>query len=502
MERPFKVGPYRSKGEVIGKGSYSTVFKAININTEEKVAIKVVDLYKLSSRQPSKYRNLKNRLKMEIEIAKSVDHPHLVKMIDVLEEDERVYLVFEFCEYGDLASYLEDVGVLNEKNSKVFLRQIISGLSYLHSQNIIHRDLKPQNILMKKNGDEFKLKIADFGFAKRVEPQDMSATVCGSPLYMAPQLLDRLEYSPKADIWSLGVVMYEMVTGNKPVDASNPMELIKNIRQHKILIPSYLSRDCQSLLKGLLRKDEDRRFNILEVSSHSFFPSKEKEFTYFKRTHSFPSNKINKVVITSSQLKLTNSVISTTKQSQNENTQSYIRIICELFYGVEELQNITSQNTVYNSNVLVYIYTICLLTIHDIILEIKNIVSNNFLEKYNQIPKIFYKIVNKCIYRYEQLRLSAFQLKTNVISEDKSPSLANIIYKNVIELERKSDDPRTDILLSSNCIQSAIVLLSFLHKQQFVEVNRENINKEISRFMRKKRLIKKRGNLSSSSLIL
>lgn len=514
MGRPFKVASYRSNGKIIGKGSYSTVFKATNEDTGEKAALKVVDLYQLSSREPRKYEKLKERLKKEIKIAKSIDHPNLVKLIEVLKEDEKIYLVFEFCECGDLSKYLENTGILDELQAKNFLTQILSGLGYLHGRNIIHRDLKPQNILITKIDGTPHLKIADFGFAKEIEPEDMSATICGSPLYMAPQLLRMDKYSPKADVWSLGVIMYEMVTGNKPIEAQSQFELMKNMKTQKIRIPGFLSDHCKDLLKGVLRKEENRRLNIGEILLHPFFSSKE-SISLPVKTHSSPGIHVSPK-LTQHQPSPTPLSSSTTEThfSKKKVHRSYLsqaspvlsspppspfRTLCELFYGVEELQDIATQNTKYNTNTLIYIYMCCLSIIQDIINNAKQIIQ---ADTHPKIPDKMFKIIDKCIYRYEQIRLAVFQLKDHVIETDTAPSLLTIITQNVFDLEAKADDPKTTQNRAYKYIQTIIILLIFMQQQSYFEVNKDSINKEIARFLKKKRYLKKRGFGSNSSIKL
>jgi serine/threonine protein kinase len=150
-------------------------------------------------------------------------------------------------------------------------------MSYLESQNIIHRDLKPQNILLKHKTDPppkdlfpYILKIADFGFAKKIEPEALSATICGSPMFMAPELFQQQSYSSKADLWSLGVILYVILIGKQPVPANSQYELMINLKHHKIHIPKFLSSECKDLLMGLLRKKEDIRMNLAQVQNHPF----------------------------------------------------------------------------------------------------------------------------------------------------------------------------------------------------------------------------------------
>jgi serine/threonine protein kinase len=200
-------------------------------------------------------------------------------MLDVFESDQMVYLIFEFCDGGDYAQFLNRQGRLDEEEARYYMKQLVEGLQYLSAQNIIHRDLKPQNLLLQtpttssppSPTTNYVLKIADFGFARRVEPQDMAATICGSPLYMAPELLSMMPYTSKADAWSLGVILYKTVTGQQPVQARNPYELMSKMKSETIVLPSYLTSSCKNLLIQLLRKKEQDRSSIDDIRHHEWF---------------------------------------------------------------------------------------------------------------------------------------------------------------------------------------------------------------------------------------
>jgi serine/threonine-protein kinase ULK/ATG1 len=209
------------------------------------------------------------RLNVETQIARECSHPNLISLLDVFYEDENVYLIFEYCSGGDLSNYLQLNGCCSEDVGREIIRQIICGMSYLQNKSILHRDLKPQNILLSPNSNNaifpFTIKIADFGFAKKVEPDVLSDTICGSPLYMAPELFEREKYSSKIDSWSLGVILYEILVGKQPISAKSQYELMYNMKHQKIRIPKTLSQACKELLMGLLRKNEKDRLTIKEI---------------------------------------------------------------------------------------------------------------------------------------------------------------------------------------------------------------------------------------------
>lgn len=539
MKKTFDIGPYHSDGKRIGSGAYSTVYKGYNVGTGELVAIKVVDLYHLTSREPQKKENLKTRLKIEIKIAQSTDHPNLVKMFDVFEEEERVYLIFEFCDGGDLSKFLQKRGMLSETEARDYLQQIVSGMEYLMMNDIIHRDLKPQNILMKKTVNSsfcpYILKIADFGFAKQTDPDVLSATVCGSPLYMAPELLKMCPYSTKADLWSLGVILYEMVTGNQPIQAKSAIELVANMQTHKIRIPSYLSKECKSLLMGLLRKREDGRMCIKDVTQHPFLRSPTpppapptSPLSSFDETYSVSSPSSNPICIDSTPNVVLpeicpdslNSIdVECSSMSSDSTLMSFspsptspfasipfslkqsttkinVRTICETFYGIEELQRITVDLT--SSKILVYIYIQCLKMIRDLVNNITQKINDDELRSSHKINKI----VERCIYRYEQLRIATLQLKDHINPEDTAPCLSTLILQHVVLSETQANDPRTDAKTAYKYINSSIILLILLQNQNYFPINEENVDREISRLLRKKKFLKKKGSFSSSSFSL
>ncbi|XP_048449749.1 serine/threonine-protein kinase ULK1-like, partial [Rhincodon typus] len=139
-----------------------------------------------------------------------------------------VYLVMEYCNGGDLADYLHSKGTLSEDTIRLFLQQIAGAMKMLHSKGVIHRDLKPQNILLsctggrKSNPNNIRIKIADFGFARYLQTNMLAATLCGSPMYMAPEVIMSQHYDAKADLWSIGTIVYQCLTGKAPFQVSSP----------------------------------------------------------------------------------------------------------------------------------------------------------------------------------------------------------------------------------------------------------------------------------------
>ena len=197
----------------IGQGAYATVYLGRGIITNEAVAVKVID----KSIFVNAY-NLKN-IEHEISIMKRIDHPNIVKLLDVYQTTNNMYIVTEYCEEGDLAGWLKTKKKGGEKEALRMLKDIMEGFKYLVSQDIMHRDLKPANILLKKG----ICKICDFGFAKDLSEGESTVmrSIVGTPLYMSPQILARAKYTNKSDLWSVGLIYYELIHGHTPWPAKN-----------------------------------------------------------------------------------------------------------------------------------------------------------------------------------------------------------------------------------------------------------------------------------------
>ncbi len=256
----FQIGNYVIFKKRIGKGAFSTIYKAYHKHSKETVAVKEISLDTLNKYESS--------LRRETEIMKNLNHPHIVKLFETIidEKTENVYLVMEYFERGDFSSFLRK-RPLREKYAVKYLKQIAEGIKYLLEHKILHRDLKPQNILVSQTGT---LKITDFGFARYFDNDMLIQTICGSPMYMAPEIMKNKKYDYKSDLWSIGVIFYEMLIGRPPFKAKNIYELIRVIENENIEIPSkfILSKDCKHLLLSLLEKNPKKRIEWEDFFQH------------------------------------------------------------------------------------------------------------------------------------------------------------------------------------------------------------------------------------------
>ncbi|XP_050779437.1 serine/threonine-protein kinase ULK1 isoform X4 [Gopherus flavomarginatus] len=261
-----------SRKDLIGHGAFAVVFKGRH---KEKpgleVAVKCINKKNLAKSQ--------TLLGKEIKILKELKHENIVALYDFQEMANSVYLVMEYCNGGDLADYLHTMRTLSEDTIRLFLQQIAGAMKMLHSKGIIHRDLKPQNILLsyaggkKSNPNNIRIKIADFGFARYLQSNMMAATLCGSPMYMAPEVIMSQHYDAKADLWSIGTIIYQCLTGKAPFQASSPQDLRLFYEKNKMLMPNIpreTSSHLRQLLLGLLQRNHKDRMDFDEFFHHPF----------------------------------------------------------------------------------------------------------------------------------------------------------------------------------------------------------------------------------------
>ncbi|XP_050430927.1 MAP/microtubule affinity-regulating kinase 3-like isoform X3 [Adelges cooleyi] len=236
------IGKYKLL-KTIGKGNFAKVKLAKHVPTGKEVTIKIIDKTQLLPGSLQK-------LFREVRIMKMLDHPNIVKLLQVIETEKTLYLVMEYASGGEVFDYLVLHGRMREKEARAKFRQIVSAVQYCHQKRIIHRDLKAENLLLDA---EMNIKIADFGFSNEFTPGGKLYTFCGSPPYAAPELFQGKRYDgPEVDVWSLGVILYTLVSGSLPFDGSTLRELRERVLRGKYRIPFYMSTDCENLLKKFL----------------------------------------------------------------------------------------------------------------------------------------------------------------------------------------------------------------------------------------------------------
>ncbi|XP_052057796.1 MAP/microtubule affinity-regulating kinase 3-like isoform X3 [Mytilus californianus] len=249
------IGKYRLI-KTIGKGNFAKVKLAKHVPTGREVAIKIIDKTQLN---PSSLQ----KLFREVRIMKMLDHPNIVKLFEVIQTEKTLYLVMEYASGGEVFDYLVAHGRMKEKEARSKFRQIVSAVQYCHQKHIVHRDLKAENLLL--DGD-MNIKIADFGFSNEFVPGNKLDTFCGSPPYAAPELFQGKKYDgPEVDVWSLGVILYTLVSGSLPFDGQNLKELRERVLRGKYRIPFYMSTDCENLLKKFLVLNPTKRASLENI---------------------------------------------------------------------------------------------------------------------------------------------------------------------------------------------------------------------------------------------
>ncbi|XP_062371181.1 serine/threonine-protein kinase SIK1 [Cinclus cinclus] len=260
QQRPLRVGFYDIE-RTLGKGNFAVVKLARHRVTKTQVAIKIIDKTRLD---PS---NLE-KIYREVQIMKLLNHPHIIKLYQVMETKDMLYIVTEFAKNGEMFDHLTSNGHLSESEARKKFWQILSAVEYCHSHHIVHRDLKTENLLLDAN---MNIKLADFGFGNFYKSGEPLSTWCGSPPYAAPEVFEGKEYEgPHLDIWSLGVVLYVLVCGSLPFDGPNLPTLRQRVLEGRFRIPYFMSEDCETLIRRMLVVDPTKRITISQIKQHKW----------------------------------------------------------------------------------------------------------------------------------------------------------------------------------------------------------------------------------------
>lgn len=257
------IGDYKME-KILGNGSFGKVKLAINTKTGDEVAVKIVK----NVDKDHQASNMK-----EIGILESLNHPYVIKVIDVFETGNYMCIILEYAKNGDLLEYLNSHWdrCLPEIEAQRIFKQVVQGVQYLHENNIIHRDLKPNNILLDEINN---VKISDFGLSKRSESTEALKTACGSPIYAAPELLSRNYVGPRVDVWSLGVILFNIGTGSMPFGINSSLSvpaiynLILQSNDPKVPKTCKMSHSWDQLMSKVLVPDSQKRYTIQQILDH------------------------------------------------------------------------------------------------------------------------------------------------------------------------------------------------------------------------------------------
>ena len=251
--------------EEIGSGSFGKVFKAIKKTTGVRYALKVINKLELKKNNQYKY------IIAECKILKSIKHPFIIDLFWAFQTPNNIYMALEYCPYSDMSKLIKNNQPIAEQDARFYIAETLLAIEYLHSLDIIYRDLKPQNILI----DEYRhIKLGDFGLARaNTNKSNPATTFCGSPGYLAPEIINDSGVWKPVDIYSLGICLFELIVGRLPFQESNVLKLYKQISTGKINFPNHVTSNARSLIFAMTNKNTDKRPSIIEIKQHPFFES-------------------------------------------------------------------------------------------------------------------------------------------------------------------------------------------------------------------------------------
>ena len=244
----------------IGTGSFARVRVAVEKSTNAVVVIKII------SKSMVLERNQLAHALEERKLQASLRHPFLVSLKSAFQDQFFLYLVLEYVQGGDLYTLLAKNGSIEAHDAKLYASEVVCALSYLHSKNIAYRDLKPENLLLTSTGH---IKLTDFGLAKEV--RERTYTLCGTPQYLSPEMINREGHDERCDWWAVGVLMYEMLVGSPPFEADSPLGLYERILTEEVDLPTELPKEVRALITMLLIKDPSKRASERQIKGSAYF---------------------------------------------------------------------------------------------------------------------------------------------------------------------------------------------------------------------------------------
>jgi len=257
-------------GETLGKGAFSVVREGTHKKSGQSFAVKIVMKSQLTPEDET-------ALKDEINILQDMEYKHIIRLYAVYDESNYFYLITERMLGGELFDRIVSKCYYNEKEARDVCSILFEAMNYIHQKRVAHRDLKPENLLLMSEGSDSDIKIADFGFAKRASNEKCLRTQCGTPGYVAPEILEGVPYGTQADMWSLGVIAFILLGGYPPFIEDNQRELFRKIRKgHYEFHEEYwggVSQEAKDLISSLLCVNPDKRLSAEDALTHSWMKS-------------------------------------------------------------------------------------------------------------------------------------------------------------------------------------------------------------------------------------
>ncbi|CAI5741713.1 unnamed protein product [Hyaloperonospora brassicae] len=245
-------------GKPLGKGKFGNVYLAREKRSKYVVALKVLNKQQLIK------SSMEHQLRREIEIQSHLRHKSILRLYGYFYDSKRVYLIIEYAPQGELYKKLQRSGRFSERQSALYIQEMARALVYMHSKHVIHRDIKPENLLVGFHGE---LKIADFGWSVHA-PSSRRTTLCGTLDYLPPEMIENKPHDENVDVWTLGILMYEFLTGAPPFETENAKETYRRIAHVDLKFPSFVSSEARDLLIKILRHDPRQRMPLERVLTH------------------------------------------------------------------------------------------------------------------------------------------------------------------------------------------------------------------------------------------
>ena len=255
---------YRVGDSYIGKGAFGEVWKVTHKMTGKIYVIKVMD------KMAIKGEKLIDQINREIEIMYKLNHPHVIRLINHFEDDEKFYLIMPYASKGQLYSLLRRQVRFDQRTAAQYMREVIEAVRYIHSfsPKIIHRDIKPENLLLD---DNYRVLLSDFGWSNFLDDDEFRKTFCGTPEYLSPEMVKKEGHNEMVDIWALGVLMFEFLAGYAPFTGSHQKELYNNIKKLKISWPVDFPPLAKNLITKILKLNPTERLSLEEILDHPWF---------------------------------------------------------------------------------------------------------------------------------------------------------------------------------------------------------------------------------------
>mmetsp|Transcript_19305 Transcript_19305/g.28563 ORF Transcript_19305/g.28563 Transcript_19305/m.28563 type:complete len:366 (+) Transcript_19305:86-1183(+) len=275
-------------GQILGEGSFAVVYDATTIEPpHESYAVKVIQRHRMSANDMIHFND-------EVQILLDLQHDSIIQLHELYKTRDYFHVVMEKLKGGELFDRLCELEVYREMDARDICRTIFEAVGYCHDHHVAHRDLKPENLLLVSPDDSIKVKIADFGFAKKVPKLHSLTTRCGTPSYMAPEIVNAIPHDERVDNWSLGVILFTVLGGYNPFMEQTTHLTLQRVRQgYYQFDPEYwdgISTDAKKLIQGLLSRDPDKRTTAQEALNHSWITGRSDDLLK-KNNHSLKKNR-------------------------------------------------------------------------------------------------------------------------------------------------------------------------------------------------------------------